>query len=79
MLDVRRFKSFYKSLDIGDSFYLNTIDIKEDVKNYIQTLVQKKEIAPVKEEVEKIYTQDCHNRIYNGEFIAPGISYKKIN
>jgi len=75
---IREFKNFYKSLVVGDSFYLNALGVKKNVIDYVRTLIQTGRITPIKEEVEKIFTQDCHDRIYNGEIIAPSITYKKI-
>lgn len=78
MLGIRKFKNFYKSLTIGDSFYLNALEVKKNVIDYVRTLIQEKEITPIKEDVEKIFTKDCHDRIYNGEVVALGMTYKKI-
>ena len=77
MIGIREFKNFYKSLNIGESFYLNTMEIKKNVVDYVQILIQKKEIAPIKEIVERIFTQNYYDKIYNGKVVAPEMFYYK--
>lgn len=79
MLGIREFKNYYKSINIGDNFYLNAIAVKENVIDYVRTLIQTKEIAPVKEELERIVKKESINKFLSGEAIAPQMTYIKIN
>jgi hypothetical protein len=79
MLGIREFKNFYKNVKIGDSFYLNAIGTNKKVIDYVRMLIQTKEIAPKKEEIEKIIKKESINKFLTGEAIAPQMTYIKIN
>lgn len=79
MLGIREFKNYYKSLNIGDNFYLNAIGANKNVIDYVRTLIQTGEIAPIKEEVERLVKKESIDKFLNGEAIAPQMTYIKIN
>jgi hypothetical protein len=79
MLGIREFKNFYKNVKIGDSFYLNAIGANKKVIDYVRMLIQTKEIAPKKEEIEKVIKKESINKFLTGEAIAPQMTYIKIN
>jgi hypothetical protein len=79
MLGIREFKNFYKNVKIGDNFYLNAIGTNKKVIDYVRMLIQTKEIAPKKEEIEKVIKKESINKFLTGEAIAPQMTYIKIN
>jgi len=79
LLNTREFKNFYKSLNIGDNFYLNILGVNENVIDLLQEYIQLDKIAPLESELIKMVKKENINKFLSGEIIAPQMTYIKIS
>lgn len=78
MMNIRSYKKMMCELNIGDTFYFNSINGSISMIEYTRELIQAGRIAPDGEELNKMIKPEAQYRFYNGECIAPQMTYRVI-
>lgn len=78
MNNIRTFKKMIRELAVGDTFYYNSIAGTLSMIDYVRELIQTGKIVPDAEELAKMIKSEAHYKFYNGESIAPQMTYRVI-
>lgn len=78
MMNIRSYRKMMKELNIGDTFYMNAINCSIAMIEYTRELIQTGKIAPDGEELNKMIKPEAQYKFYNGESIAPQMTYRVI-
>lgn len=78
MTNIRTYKKMIKEANIGDTFYYNAISGSVAMVEFTKELIKSGKIAPDGEELNKMIKPEAQYRFYNGESIAPQMTYKVI-
>ena len=76
--NVRSLKKLVNSLEVGETFYFNSIAGTISMIDYIRELIQAGKITPDAEELAKFIKAEYHYKFYTGESIAPQMTYRII-
>ena len=78
MMNIRSYKKMIREAQIGDTFYFNAINGSISMIEYTRELIKAGKITPDGEELNKMIKADAQYKFYNGESIAPQMTYKVI-
>lgn len=78
MLNIRSYRKMIREANIGDSFYFNAISGSMAMIDYTRELIKAGKIAPDGEELNNMVKPEAQYKFYNGESIAPQMTYKII-
>lgn len=78
MMNIRSYKKMMRELNIGDTFYFNSIAGTISMIEYTRELIQSGKIVPDGEELNKMIKPEAQYKFYNGESIAPQMTYRVI-
>lgn len=76
-MNIRTYKRYISNLEVGESFYLNTINASIAMIEYTRTLLQTGVIEPDKQELDKVIKKEFQYKFLSGEAIAPQMTYVK--
>ena len=78
MMNIRSYKKLIREAQVGDTFYFNSINGSIPMIEYTRELLQSGKIAPDGEELNKMIKPEAQYKFYNGESIAPQMTYRVI-
>lgn len=78
MMNIRSYRKMMRELAIGETFYMNAINCSIAMIEYTRELIQAGRIVPDAEELNKMIKPEAQYRFYNGECIAPQMTYRVI-
>ena len=78
MKNIRSYKKMIREAKIGDTFYFNSIAGTISMIEYTRELIKSGKIAPDGEELNKMIKPEAQYKFYNGESIAPQMTYRVI-
>lgn len=78
MMNIRSYKKMMRELAIGETFYFNSINGSIAMIEYTRQLIKEGRIVPDGEELNKMIKPEAQYKFYNGESIAPQMTYKVI-
>lgn len=78
MMNIRSYKKMIRESHIGDTFYFNAINGSISMIDYTRELIQSGKIVPDGEELNKMIKPEAQYKFYNGESIAPQMTYRVI-
>lgn len=78
MMNVRSYRKMMKELAIGETFYFNSINGSIAMIDYTRELIQAGRIRPVQKELDKMIKPEAQYKFFNGESIAPQMTYEVI-
>ena len=78
MMNIRSYKKMMRELAIGETFYMNAINCSIAMIDYTRELIKAGKIVPDGEELNKMIKPEAQYKFYNGESIAPQMTYKVI-
>lgn len=77
--NIRTFKKMVQELNVGDTFYYNSISGTISMIEYVRELIQTGKIVPDGEELNKMIKPEAQYKFYNGESICPQMTYRVIS
>lgn len=78
MMNIRSYRKMMRELKVGDTFYFNAINGSLNMIEYTRELIKAGKIAPDGEELNKMIKAEAQYKFYNGESIAPQMTYRVI-
>lgn len=78
MMNIRSYRKAMREMEIGQKFYLNAINCSLAMIDYTRELIQSGKITPDGEELNKMIKPEYQYKFYNGESIAPQMTYVVI-
>ena len=78
MMNIRSYKKMIAGCKVGDTFYYNSIAGTLSMIDYTRELIQTGKIVPDGEELNKVIKPEAQYKFYNGECIAPQMTYRVI-
>lgn len=78
MLNIRSYKKMIRELNIGDTFYYNSIAGTLSMIEYTRDLIKSGKITPEKSELDKVIKAEYQDKFLTGESIAPQMIYQII-
>lgn len=77
-MNIRSYKKMIREAKVGDTFYFNSINGSIPMIEYTRELIQSGKITPDGEELNKMIKPEAQYKFYNGESIAPQMTYRVI-
>jgi len=78
MMNIRSYRKMMREAQIGDEFYFNAINGSISMIEYTRELIKAGKITPDGEELNKMIKPEAQYKFYNGESIAPQMTYRVI-
>ena len=78
MMNIRSYKKMIKESKIGDTFYYNAIAGSIAMVEFTKELIKSGKIVPDGEELNQMIKPEAQYKFYNGESIAPQMTYRVI-
>ena len=78
MMNIRSYRKMMRELKVGDTFYFNAINGSLNMIEYTRELIKAGKIVPDGEELNKMIKAEAQYKFYNGESIAPQMTYRVI-
>lgn len=78
MMNIRSYRKMMRELNVGDTFYFNSINGSIPMIEYTRELIKAGKIAPDGEELNKAIKPEYQYKFYSGESICPQMTYRVI-
>lgn len=78
MMNIRSYRKMMRELKVGDTFYMNAINCSIPMIEYTRELIKSGKITPDGEELNMMIKAEAQYKFYNGECIAPQMTYRVI-
>lgn len=75
MNNIRSYKKLIREAKKGDKFFFNAISGTSTMVDYTRDLIKSGKIAPDGEELVKMINSDSLYKFFNGDSIAPQMTY----
>ena len=76
MSNIRSYKKLIRELNVGDTFYYNSIAGTISMIEYTRQLIQEGKIRPVKAELDKMIKLEAQDDFFSGKSICPQMTYE---